>query len=240
MTIFYTAGISDPLTTTVCGFSKHSRKIRLFGAVNSATQSLGVNRCHCTAVSCSVRVIWSCQKLTVDSKEVLGRLWQPWGVCGADTKGACDVSPVSPQRLHHRTGLRVHGGDRLQRGASRQHHALQGRPLPCRPSSRQPGQAHSHPVTLGRACRTLCVVVCEQHHLPVCWECPVKHCWTRGRLLSRTVPLTLALAARGVMPAVVQTWRFCARLQCFPSVGVCVTLSTCPVSLSLFPQWIVH
>lgn len=64
---------------------------------------------------------------TIDPKNVLVRLWPPWGVSGADTKSACNVCLVPlPQRLHHWAGLCVHSGDRLQRRASRQHHALQG------------------------------------------------------------------------------------------------------------------
>ena len=124
-----------------------------------------MNRCHCTAVSCSVRVIWPCQKLTVDSKEFWGDFGSP-GVSVGPVQRApvmCLLSP--PQRLHHRTGLSVHSGDRFQRGAPRQHHALQGRPLPRHPSSRQLGLV---PITqsLWEELVALCIVLCEKTSPP--------------------------------------------------------------------------
>ena len=69
-------------------------------------------------------------------KERPGEAWAP----GAGEPPAAPVTrPLSPpQRLHHRAGLGVHRGHRLQRRAARQHHALQGRPAPARPA-RSPG-----------------------------------------------------------------------------------------------------
>lgn len=59
-------------------------------------QGLSVNCCHYTAVSCSINAIWPSQQSTVDSKNVLVRLWHPWGVSEASTKGPYDVSLVLP------------------------------------------------------------------------------------------------------------------------------------------------
>lgn len=65
-----------------------------------------------------------------------GEAWAPRAGEPPAAPVTCPLSP--PQRLHHRAGLSVHCGHRLQRRAARQHHALQGRPAPARPA-RSPG-----------------------------------------------------------------------------------------------------
>lgn len=110
---------------------------------------------------------------------------------------------------------------------------------PCqrRPFIRLLGPAQSHQGNLSKAGSALSMVVCEKSHFRVCWVCSnIAGC---GRLLFSGWP-SPPFQLSSVTPSVTQTafsmhaWQELSLLRCV------LILSICPVSLSLFPQWILH
>ena len=197
--------------------------------------SLSVNCCHYAAVSFLLM-----SSGPVSSQQSTQRMfWWDSGTPGVSVRliqrapVMCLLCPL-PQRLHHWAGLRVHGGDRLQRRTSCQHHTLQGRSLP-------PGCWDQSTATqcIWEKLAVICVWLFVKTTIP-------RSAGSAGVLLdvgirfSHIVPLYLLCSAAGPL-----RWcRLCFFSACtarafFHSFHVCFTLSICPVSLS-FPQWILH
>lgn len=112
----------------------------VFGNIPGKRGSLGPQAASCQAL------VPCCRHAAVPgSADAVGRSppkerpGEAWAPRAGEPPAAPVTHPLSPpQRLHHRAGLSVHRGHRLQRRAARQHHALQGRPAPARPA-RSPG-----------------------------------------------------------------------------------------------------